>query len=157
MPGTRSQRKASDSRNRKREYSDYPFSDLFAHTCSYIHWVGESASKSSPIKAEVRVYHQLFKSEDPSAHQGGFLADLNPESEQIFQEAKLEIGFEEIRLQAPWPKEAGETAVSSEGRPESVRFQGMRVGYFCVDKDSTSAQLVLNQITGLKDSAGKDQ
>jgi glutaminyl-tRNA synthetase len=68
----------------------------------------------------------------------------------------LEIGFKEIREQAPWPKEAGEANVSHEDRPESVRFQGMRVGYFCIDKDSSSERLVLNQITGLKDSAGKD-
>jgi hypothetical protein len=41
--------------------------------------------------------------------------------------------------------------------PESVRFQAMRVVCFCVDKDSTSAQLVLNQITRLKDIAEKDK
>ena len=67
----------------------------------------------------------------------------------------LEIGLEEVRRRAPWPKEAGEASISSEDRPESIRFQGMRVGYFCVDKDSTSAKLVLNQITGLKDSSGR--
>jgi glutaminyl-tRNA synthetase len=131
-------------------------SGLLAYIRSYIHWVGESASKSSPVKAEVRVYHQLFESEDPSAHPDGFLADLSPESEQIFPEAMLEIGFEEIRQRAPWPKEAGEANVSNKNRPESIRFQGMRVGYFCVDKDSTSQKLVLNQITGLKDSAERD-
>jgi glutaminyl-tRNA synthetase len=131
------------------------FSGLFAHIRSYIHWVSQNASKSSPIKAEVRVYHQLFKSEDPSAHPDGFLADLSPESQQVFPEAMLDIGFEEVRQRAPWPKEAGEANVSNEGRPESIRFQGMRVGYFCVDKDSTSTKLVLNQITGLKDSAGR--
>lgn len=127
--------------------------ERFKKPKAYIHWVGESASKSSPVKAEVRVYHQLFESEDPSAHPDGFLADLSPESEQIFPEAMLEIGFEEIRQRAPWPKEAGEANVSNKNRPESIRFQGMRVGYFCVDKDSTSQKLVLNQITGLKDSA----
>ena len=130
------------------------FLGLFAHMRSYIHWVGESASKSSPVKAEVRVYHQLFKSEDPSAHPDGFLADLSPESEQVFPEAMLEIGFEEVRRRAPWPKEAGEANLN-EVRPESIRFQGMRVGYFCVDQDSTSTKLVLNQITGLKDSTEK--
>ena len=67
----------------------------------------------------------------------------------------LEIRFEEVRLRAPWPKEAREANISSEDRLESIRFQGMRIGYFCVDKDSTSAKLVLNQITGLKDSSGR--
>ncbi|KAH8797353.1 putative glutaminyl-tRNA synthetase [Xylogone sp. PMI_703] len=122
---------------------------------AYIHWVSESASKSSPIKAEVRIYHPLFKSEDPSAHPDGFLADLSSESEQIFPEAMLETGFEEVRRRAPWPREAGEQNVSNEDHPESVRFQGMRVGYFCVDRDSTPTKLVLNQITGLKDSIKK--
>jgi glutaminyl-tRNA synthetase len=134
---------------------DY-FSALSAHICSYIHWVGESASKSSPIKAEARVYLPLFKSEDPSAHPEGFLADLEPNSEQVYPDVMLEVGFNEIRDQAPWPKEAGEANASHEHRPESVRFQGMRVGYFCIDKDSTPEKLVLNQITALKDSAGKD-
>ncbi|MCJ1238803.1 hypothetical protein MMC14_006794 [Varicellaria rhodocarpa] len=124
-------------------------------TCNYIHWVGQNASKSSPIKAEIRVYHELFKSEDLSAHPDGFLADLSSEAEQVFPEAMLEIRFEEVRLRAPWPKEAREANISSEDRLESIRFQGMRIGYFCVDKDSTSAKLVLNQITGLKDSSGR--
>ncbi len=131
------------------------FPNSSAHIHSYIHWVSESASRSSPVKAEVRVFHQLFKSEDPSAHPDGFLADLSPESEQIFPEAMLETGFEEIRRRAPWPEEAGEAKSSHQDRPESIRFQGMRVGYFCVDKDSSPAKLVLNQITGLKDSAEK--
>jgi glutaminyl-tRNA synthetase len=123
---------------------------------SYIHWVGESASKQSPILAEARIYNQLFRSDDPSAHPDGFLADLNPESETLYPDAMIEVGFREIQKRAPWPKEAGEAnVIGGESAPESVRFQGMRVGYFCVDSDSTSEKLVLNQITGLKDTAGK--
>ena len=38
---------------------------------SFIHWVGESAAHNSPIRAEVRAFNSLFKSEDPSAHPAG--------------------------------------------------------------------------------------
>jgi glutaminyl-tRNA synthetase len=72
----------------------------------------------------------------------------------------LEIGYNEVHQKAPWPAEHGESKMAekeskSSIRPESVRFQGVRVGYFCVDSDSTPEKLVLNQITTLKDSAGK--
>ena len=77
----------------------------------------------------------------------------------------LETGFSEIRDRAPWPAEAGEkTASASDGangqnankpRPETVRFQGMRMGYFCVDKDSTDSNIVLNRIVTLKEDTGK--
>ena len=40
--------------------------------------------------------------------------------------------------------------------PEAVRFQGMRMGYFCVDKDTTNESLVLNRIVSLKEDSGKD-
>ena len=93
----------------------------------------------------------------------------------------IEIGFEEIRRRAPWPAEAGEKVDEGEegkggdekddggkradeqkgreARPETVRFQGMRVGYFCVDRDSGEERkggLILNRIVGLKEDTGKD-
>ncbi|KAL2364397.1 hypothetical protein RJZ56_002655 [Blastomyces dermatitidis] len=40
--------------------------------------------------------------------------------------------------------------------PESVRFQGMRVAYFCEDKDSTAEKVVLNRIVTLKEDPGKE-
>ncbi|KAL1969912.1 hypothetical protein VTN77DRAFT_7421 [Rasamsonia byssochlamydoides] len=126
---------------------------------AYIHWVGDSPSHNSPIKAEVRAFNPLFKSEDPSAHPDGFLADINPESEQIYHDAFLEIGFEEISRSAPWPKESGEKTTNDDGTtstpPYNIRFQGMRVAYFAVDKDSTPEKVVLNRIVTLKDSLGK--
>ena len=73
----------------------------------------------------------------------------------------IETGFEEIRRRAPWPAEAGEKGSDSEGvaaGPETVRFQGMRMGYFCVDKDSSAGmeKVVLNRIVSLKEDTGKD-
>ncbi|MCJ1313593.1 hypothetical protein MMC25_007272 [Agyrium rufum] len=136
---------------------------------SYIHWVGDSPTHNSPINTEVRVFNPLFNSKNPSAHPQGFLADINPDSLKVYPNAKMEIGFHEIKARAPWPAEAGEVAqagttpegeVKEEGkepaRPETVRFQGMRVAYFCVDKETTAdGGLVLNSIVSLKEDAGK--
>ncbi len=153
---------------------------------SFIHWVASSPDHHSPIKVEVRVINPLFRSDNPAAHPEGFLKDINPHSEEIFPHAMIETGFEEIRKRAPWPAEAGEKAVAEEARmqeeharsdarlmaggagadggdavkvaagPETVRFQGMRMGYFCVDKESGEGRVVLNRIVSLKEDTGKD-
>ncbi|OJJ43896.1 hypothetical protein ASPZODRAFT_891934 [Penicilliopsis zonata CBS 506.65] len=122
---------------------------------SYIHWVGESAAYNSPIKAEVRAFNPLFKSEDPSAHPDGYLADLNADSENIYKNAFMETGFRDIQKSAPWPKDVEESNTDGSPKPWTVRFQGMRVAYFTVDKDSTDDQIVLNRIVTLKDDKGK--
>lgn len=118
---------------------------------TYIQWVG-----SSRIEAEVRLFSPLFKSENPDAAEGGFLNDINPNSEEVFKNAKIETGLEEIRRRAPWPEEEGEKGVmKGEAGWETVRFQGLRVGYFCMDKDSEGSKVVLNRIVSLKEDAGK--
>lgn len=152
---------------------------------SFIHWVASSSEHHSPIQAEVRIINPLFKSDNPAAHPEGFLKDVNPDSEEIFPNAMIETGFEEIRRRAPWPAEAGEKALADEAkmheehvksdartepgsveadggdvvkadaRPETVRFQGMRMGYFCVDEESGAEKLVLNRIVSLKEDTGK--
>jgi glutaminyl-tRNA synthetase len=68
----------------------------------------------------------------------------------------IEIGLDEIRRRAPWPSLEGERDIAAaETRPETVRFQGMRVGHFCLDGDSTEASIVLNRIVSLKEDARK--
>lgn len=90
---------------------------------TYIHWVPEGSPK-----AEVRIHAALFRSDDPNSAPGGFMNDLNPESETIWPNAMVETGFYEVRQRAPWPEAQGEqTRVVG---PESVRFQAMRVAYF---------------------------
>ncbi|KAJ5430396.1 Glutamine-tRNA synthetase class Ib [Penicillium cf. griseofulvum] len=121
---------------------------------SFIHWIGESAAHNSPIRAEVRAFNSLFKSEDPSAHPDGFLADINPDSEEFYKDAMVETGFRDISRSAPWPKEEG-VAEPGENK-HSIRFQGMRVAYFAVDRESTDEKLVLNRIVTLKDTQGKN-
>ena len=157
---------------------------------TYIQWVAASEKHNSPIKAEVRVSSSLFKSENPDAADGGFLADTNPKSEEIYPNAVIETGLIEIRKRAPWPAEAGEDiksptkverpnsdhktdfvaaqsevtrlamksktpSPSYEPGPETVRFQGLRVAYFALDKDSVDGKIVLNRIVSLKEDAGK--
>ncbi|KKK20320.1 hypothetical protein AOCH_002259 [Aspergillus ochraceoroseus] len=114
---------------------------------TYIHWVPEGSRK-----VEVRIHEALFKSDDPTAVEGGFLADINANSETIYKEALIEPGFEEVHRRAPWPEAAGEKSKSG---PESVRFQGMRVAYFAMDSDSTEDHVVLNRIVSLKQDTGK--
>lgn len=140
--------------------------DFSSPVYSFIHWVASSPAHSSLIKATVRVFNPLFNSSNPVAHPDGFLADINPDSEQVFSNAMMEIGFEEISRRAPWPAEAGERLDKTESieqsaeitkpRPETIRFQGMRVAYFCVDRESTNDEIVLNRIVSLKEDTGKD-
>ncbi|KAJ4424042.1 Glutaminyl-tRNA synthetase [Gnomoniopsis sp. IMI 355080] len=118
---------------------------------TYIQWVGTDGSR----RCEVRMYNPLFKSENPSAVEGGFLSDLNPDSEIIYPEAIIESGIEEVKKRAPWPEAAGESELGKGGL-ESVRFQGLRVAYFALDSDSTDEKLVLNRIVSLKEDAGKN-
>ncbi|PMD63046.1 glutaminyl-tRNA synthetase-like protein [Hyaloscypha bicolor E] len=116
---------------------------------AYIHWVAEGSKK-----VEVRIHNALFKSEKPDNAEGGFLNDINPNSEEIFPHAMIESGFEEVKRRAPWPEAAGESELGK-GGPESVRFQATRVAYMAMDSDSTEDKIVLNRIVSLKEDARK--
>lgn len=163
--------------------------ETFKKPKTYIQWVGSSERHNSPIKAEVRIFNPLFRSENPDSVDGGFLKDVNPDSEEVFGGAMVEVGLEEIRRRAPWPKEGGEVGGGREAekgevsaqeengeegptdgkqdnntipppnnppRWESVRFQGLRVAYFAMDKDCVEGgKVVLNRIVSLKEDAGK--
>lgn len=129
---------------------------VFKKPKTYIQWVASSDRHKSPVKAKVRTFNPLFKSEDPDAAEGGFLNDVNPNSEEIHLNAVIEIGFHEIRKRAPWPEQEGETKITGkEAGYETVRFQGLRVAYFTVDKDTSDQQIVLNRIVGLKEDSAK--
>ncbi|KAK7203698.1 tRNA synthetases class I, catalytic domain-containing protein [Myxozyma melibiosi] len=114
---------------------------------TYIQWVAESAAHSSPIKvSEVRNFNRLFLSENPESNPDGYLADINPNSIELCENAVIEIGFDDFKKKFVKPG-AG---------PESMRFQALRVGYFCVDKDTTDEKLVFNRIVTLKEDSSKD-
>ncbi|RDW70552.1 glutamine--tRNA ligase [Aspergillus mulundensis] len=132
---------------------------------AYIHWVAECPSLNSPLKATVRTYNPLFTVDNPDSHPQGFLSVVRPHSENVYPSALVEVGLKEIIRSAPWPKShpghplggpAQETgATLAFDMPETVRFQGPRVGYFCLDRDSSDGGIVLNRIVTLKEDARK--
>ena len=97
-----------------------------------LHWV----SARHAVKAEVRLYNSLFTKDDPDEG-GDFIDNLNPDSLEI-----LESCMVEPHLTSAAPGD---------------RFQFLRQGYFCVDKDSTPEKLVFNRIVPLKDTWAKIQ
>lgn len=127
---------------------------------SRIHWVGHSDKHRSPVQAEVRFYNALFRSSKPNELDwdgGGYFDNVNPESEVVYPNAMIESGFEWIRANAPWPKEEGEAKGVVD--VSSVRFQGLRTGFFAVDKESggegAKGKVVLNRIVSLREDTGK--
>ncbi len=100
-----------------------------------LHWV----SARHCVDAEVRLYDRLFAVENPSADtEHDFRELLNPESLRVINDAKIEPFLAETA-------KVGDT------------FQFQRIGYFCVDEDTTEGHLVFNRTIGLKDSWAKQQ
>lgn len=139
---------------------------------AFIQWVAHAPQHKSPIRAEVRIFRSLFKSENPDAAPGGFLADVNTTSEENYPNAVMEVGFDKIARRGPWPKDFLSENDGMGGRapgPWDVRFQGVRVAYFAVDRESIlepakelspaereiQRKVVLNQIVPLKEDSAK--
>ncbi|AMA50530.1 MULTISPECIES: glutamine--tRNA ligase/YqeY domain fusion protein [Flavobacterium] len=96
-----------------------------------IHWV----SANHAIEAEVRVYDRLFTHENPDGNKEvDFKEFINPNSLAVIK------GYLEPSLASA---------------KELEHFQFQRLGYFCVDKESTENQLVFNKTVGLKDTWAK--
>ncbi len=97
-----------------------------------LHWVSEKQA----VKAEIRLYDRLFTKENPDDLEEGrtYKDYLNPDS------LKTITGFIE-------------PAVGSAGILDKFQFE--RTGYFSVDHDSTSENLVFNRVVPLKDSWAK--
>ena len=95
-----------------------------------LHWV----SKEDSVKATVNIYDRLFKTEKPGSA-ASLEEELNPESLTVLKDCLVEGGFKDAK--------PGDT------------FQFMRQGYFCVDKDSTADNLIINRTVDLKSSWGK--
>lgn len=97
-----------------------------------IHWV----SIEHAIEAEVRLYDRLFLTETPDVAEEGkdFKSNLNPDSLKVIT-AYVEPYLKDVKA--------------------DDKFQFLRTGYFCVDKDSTPDKLVFNRTVGLRDSWAK--
>ncbi|KAL8969468.1 MAG: hypothetical protein Q9197_004332 [Variospora fuerteventurae] len=83
---------------------------------TYIQWVGSAPERNSPVKAEVRIFNPLFKSENPDAAEGGFLNDINPDSEEVYPNAMIEVGLEEVRRRAPGRRVSATSSPKPSGR-----------------------------------------
>ena len=96
-----------------------------------IHWV----SIQHAITAEIRLYDRLFTHENPDGDKEvDFKEYINPNSLEVI------TGYLEPSL-----------ATAKDGD----RFQFQRLGYYCVDRDSTNQKLVFNKTVGLRDTWAK--
>ncbi len=100
---------------------------------STIHWV----SAAHAMEAEVRLYDHLFTEEDGNGESEGSdsTSSLNPNSLEILRGCKLEPS-----LSAAGPGD---------------RFQFERLGYFCVDLDSSEDNPLFNRTVTLRDTWAK--
>jgi len=99
-----------------------------------IHWVSASHAKD----AEVRLYQKLFTVADPLGQQGQDFKDfLNPQSLEILPACKVEPAVHCLK-----PLD---------------RFQFERLGYFCIDPDTTKQQVVINRTAELRGTWNKIQ
>jgi glutaminyl-tRNA synthetase len=96
-----------------------------------IHWVSEQHT----VEAEVRIYDRLFSHENPDGDKDiDFKTYINPSS------LKTVIGYIEPSILDAKVQD---------------RFQFQRLGYFCVDNDSTKERLIFNKTVGLRDTWAK--
>jgi glutaminyl-tRNA synthetase len=94
-----------------------------------LHWV----SASHAVAAEVRLYDRLFTVEDPGGE--NWMDLVNPHSLEFLRQCKVEPSLTTVKSQD--------------------RFQFERLGYFCVDDDSTQGSLVFNRTVTLRDTWAK--
>ena len=96
-----------------------------------LHWV----SAGHALEAEVRLYDYLFAKATPGEENGDFKADINDKSLEVLKNCFVEPGLA--------------------GAEPGSRYQFERLGYFCIDRDSSGSELVFNRIVTLKDTWAK--
>lgn len=98
------------------------------HVKGTLQWV----SVKHAITCEVRLYDRLFKVENPSSEEGDFKDYINPDSLHTITAAYAEPSLRKSKF--------------------DERYQFLRKGYFCLDKDSNEEKMIFNRTVGLKDS-----
>ncbi len=96
-----------------------------------LHWV----SARHCIEAEVRLYDHLFKDEEPGKMSDDFTNSLNPDSLIVLRHCKVEPSLKNAK--------------------PTDKFQFLRKGYFCLDRDSDRDRLIFNRTATLRDSYSK--
>jgi glutaminyl-tRNA synthetase len=97
-----------------------------------LHWV----SLKHAIPVELRLYDRLFKVENPAAEEGDFKEYINPASLEVIKTAYAEPSL-------------------ADAIPEE-RYQFLRKGYFCLDRDSSPQKPVFNRTVNLKDTWARE-
>jgi glutaminyl-tRNA synthetase len=98
-----------------------------------LHWV----SVTDAVTVEVRLYDRLFKVENPAVEEGDFKVYINPDSLQVIKQAYAEPALFRAKF--------------------DERYQFIRKGYFCLDKDTSASRIVFNRTVTLKDPWAKEQ
>ena len=98
------------------------------HVKGTLHWV----SVKHALNCELRLYDRLFKVENPSNEEGDFKDYINPDSLRVITSAYAEPLLAKAKF--------------------DERYQFLRKGYFCLDKDSSEEKLIFNRTVTLKDS-----
>jgi len=96
-----------------------------------IHWVARPSPGVEPLKVEVRHYDKLFKSENPNEVED-WLGDFNTNSKEVIRDAYAVPPLRHAK--------------------EGDKFQFERLGYYCVDRDTTDDKIVFNRTVTLRDS-----
>ncbi|MBY0347523.1 MAG: glutamine--tRNA ligase, partial [Hydrotalea flava] len=102
------------------------------HVKGTLHWV--SVAHAVPI--EVRLYDRLFTVENVDATEGDFKDYFNPKSLEVMHTVFAEPALQNANI--------------------AERYQFMRKGYFCLDKESNPQKLIFNRTVGLKDTWAKE-
>ena len=97
-----------------------------------IHWV----SVKQAVTAEVRLYERLFTEENVGEAEGDFKNYINPNSLQVMDAVYMEPVLQKATF--------------------DERYQFIRKGFFCLDKDSSEDKMVFNRTVGLKDTWAKE-
>ncbi|MDO4742506.1 MAG: glutamine--tRNA ligase/YqeY domain fusion protein [bacterium] len=95
-----------------------------------IHWVNAQTA----VDATIRLYDRLFDVENPSDEEGveSFESNLNPSSLIELKNCKCESFIKNA--------------------PVGSTYQFMRLGYFCIDRDTDNGNPIINRTVVLKDS-----
>ncbi len=93
-----------------------------------LHWV----SATHHINAQINLYDRLFNEELPDGNKAvDFKTLINKDALTVLKNCKIELALKDAKPQN--------------------RYQFQRLGYFCVDDDSTPEQLIFNRTVTLKD------
>lgn len=143
---------------------------------AYIHWIAQAKGDDAPVPIEARNYSSLFFHANPSDKiqvPNGWLSDINPESLHLCH-GYVDVGLKLILTKRRAGFKVHSTSSSNSGSHkeatdlqlqfvEPIKFQFVRLGYYCLDPDSNlissdpkTWSVIFNRTVGLKEDANKN-